>query len=446
MGNEDKKILLKAQALEELFDDYILKDNRWQLELTLISLFLNDYKLVDEVNFKSEYFKDDMFRKIFEFIKLETHEGIKLFDPVKYQKFYDCSIFDIDYIARIYQSNVFFISNSESCKSYASEILKWYKREQTQELNFNLNHKNISAVEYYNEMKLLSELSIENEVNSITNDDIFEALTLNDKGLLISDYKTLSDILKLSETDTVTVAGRSGFGKSAFLLNVYKCLSQDVSNAYKCQYYNLEVDHKKMIQRLVAITSNHNIKDFVNQNGKDKVIDRDIALAQSRITSNDSFIKSGSITLEELKATVLSNLDDLRHNVVFIDHVGLMSTTEKEYNKSEYIRLTYIMIELRKLCLDNNILMFIVSQFDRASVKSKEISMHSLKGSGEIENSSTHVLLLKESTVEYSNDSSLYEEVAIDIGKNRNGIVRELDNYTFFKEKQKFVEVQRRRI
>ena len=98
------------------------------------------------------------------------------------------------------------------------------------------------------------------------------------------------------------------------------------------------------------------------------------------------------------------------------------------------------MKEIRSMALDNNLIVFIASQFDRSSIKSDNLTMSSLKSSGEIENSSTHVLLLKESKERETSDKSIYQEVMIDIVKNRNGQLRKLDHYTFVKEKQRFNE------
>lgn len=52
------------------------------------------------------------------------------------------------------------------------------------------------------------------------------------------------------------------------------------------------------------------------------------------------------------------------------------------------------------------------------------------------------MLLLKESKQRETpeDQKKYYQEVTIEIAKNRNGEVRELDNYTFLKTKQIFRE------
>ena len=197
-----------------------------------------------------------------------------------------------------------------------------------------------------------------------------------------------------------------------------------------------------MIKRLLAITSDHKVDEF-----NKGIINEDFYIkARDKIQDNDSYIKSGSISIEELKAVTLNSLDPNKINIVFVDHIGLLETEDRNFSRNEYDKVTHCMKELRNLALDNNLIIFVASQFDRASIKTNNISMSSLKSSGEIENSSTHVLLLKESKQRETPEDKkkYYQEVTIEIAKKRNGEVRELDNNTFLKTKQIFRESQRK--
>ena len=193
-----------------------------------------------------------------------------------------------------------------------------------------------------------------------------------------------------------------------------------------------------MIKRLLAITSDHKVDEF-----NKGIINEDFYIkARDKIQNNNSYIKSGSISIEELKAVTLNALDPNKINIVFVDHIGLLETEDRNFSRNEYDKVTHCMKELRNLALDNNLIIFVASQFDRSSIKTNNISMSSLKSSGEIENSSTHVLLLKESKQRETpeDQKKYYQEVTVEIAKNRNGEVRELDNYTFLKTKQIFRE------
>ena len=83
-------------------------------------------------------------------------------------------------------------------------------------------------------------------------------------------------------------------------------------------------------------------------------------------------------------------------------------------------------------------LVFIASQCDRSSLRNGKITLHSLKDSGEIENSSTHVILLYESD-DKQTDFEFCTNVIIDIAKNRNNFTYKIP-VNFIKNKQLFFE------
>lgn len=407
------------------------KYSRENWEQELLGIVLNFPKLIDKLNFSSMYFKNDFYGKVFDYMKLHME-----LNPQQIFSFFNEE--ETDALMNIYTSNIY--SEGADCMAigFANKILEAYKKESIDHLEQQRKLEMVDTKTYYLKIHEINNLCVSTEIETLTDAELNEVIEDDKKGILIDRFGYLSSYLKLDGTDLVTVAGVSGFGKSAFLLNLYQSLSQSKTGDFKCQYFNLEVAPKVMVKRLLAITSDHKMIDFNKTNIKEPFIVK----AKQRV-KNNSFIKSGSMNIEELKSIVLNNIDKNKQNIVFVDHIGLLGTNESNFNKSEYDRTTYCVKELRKICLDYDILMFIASQFDRDSVKSKNISMHSLKSSGELENSSTHVLLLKESVKKESDNKATYEEIMIDIAKNRNGPVNKLDYYTFQKEKQRFLEAIR---
>jgi replicative DNA helicase len=408
--------------------DRYARDN-WESEL--LGILVNYPELIDKLNFAAEYFKNKHLGKVFNYMKLHKELNPELL-------LRELEDDEITLLVDIYTNNIYDQGAETMAVGYARLILEAYKKESIDLLEHQRRAQLIDTNTYFLKLQEVNDLSVESNVEILTDEELEEIILDDKKGIMISRFEYLSSNLKLDSTDLVTVAGVSGFGKSAFLLNLYQSLSQDVTNGFKCQYFNLEVAPKVMIKRILAITSKRKMDEFNKDN-----LNEGFVIDAKKAIQNDSFIKSGSMTIEQLKAIMLNNLDKDKQNVIFIDHIGLLGTDEKSYNKNDFDRTTYCIKELRKLCLDHNVLMFVASQFDRESVKSKNISMHSLKSSGELENSSTHVLLLKESTKCISNNKTLYEEVMIDIAKNRNGPINQLDYYTFQKEKQFFKEAFR---
>lgn len=406
--------------------------SRENLENELLGILSNYPEIIDKLNFSDKYFKIDLHRKVYRYLK-----ECKEMDYMKMLNYMNQNEADM-FVLNIYTTNIYNQSRDSMALGFAKLILEEYKQEQIDKLDEKRHLDMIDSDKYYLELTNIKNLTCEPSVELLTEEKIDELVSDDSEGLKIKGFEFLSTYLKIELTDIITVAGVSGFGKSAFLLNIFKSLSQDEDTICKCHYFNIEVSPKGMIKRLLAITADKNVDEFNKENMQMNFYKE----AKAKI-QNDSYIESGSITLEELKAKVLTHVDSNKINVVFVDHIGLIDVNDKNYNKSEYDRVTYCMKELRKLALDNNLIIFIASQFDRNSVKDKKISMHSLKSSGEIENSSTHVLLLKESEIKTSADKKKYEEVMIDIAKNRNGPIAQLDYYTFMKTKQVFRESQR---
>ena len=399
------------------------------LEIELLGILSNYPSIIDKLNFRKDYFKIPFHRKIYTYLS-----EVKEMDYQKMLEYMNENEAD-EFVTKIYANNIYEKSSDSMAMGFAKLILEEYKQEEIDDLDDKRKLDMISSDEYYLELTKIKNLTVEPKIELLTDEKIDEMISNDSEGIKIKRFDYLSSYLKLELTDVVTVAGVSGFGKSAFLLNIFQSLSQDEDTHYKCQYFNIEIAPKGIVKRLLAITSDRLVDEFKKENIQMKFYQQ----AKKKI-QNNSLINSGSITLEELKAKVLNNIEENKINVVFVDHIGLLDVNDRNYNKSEYDRVTYCMKELRKLALDNNLILFIASQFDRNSVKDNKISMHSLKSSGEIENSSTHVLLLKESEIKHSTDKKKYEEVMIDIAKNRNGPVAKLDYYTFVKTKQIFNE------
>ncbi len=407
----------------------IVHKNRVEWERELLGILSNYPDSIDKINFNEKYFYVLEHQKLFRALRKEKTMDNSLMGTLAKK---DWDIFD--YLTQIYANNIY--SDDSMALGFAKNILDDWKYNEKINLDDDFDKAKITYLEYNQRLKELNEISCEIIEEPFTQESIDEIVGNDYAGIDINNFRKLSFKLKINVTDILTVAGTSGFGKSAFLLNIYQSLSQD-HGLYKCHYFNLEVSPGVITKRLLAITSDHKVDDFNKDNLK-----KDFYLLASRKIQNDSYFSHGSSTVEEVKAKVLQNYDKDKINVVFVDHIGLLETNDRNHNRTEYDKVTYCMKELRNLALDHNCIVFVASQFDRASIKAGNIGMSSLKSSGEIENSSTHILLLKESQkrpVE-EDQKKLYQEIMIDVAKNRNGEIGKLDCYTFEKTKQIFRE------
>lgn len=399
---------------------------------SLLGIVLNYPCVLDRINFSSEYFMNDFYASVFEYVN--EHRELKPDVMVK-------SFTDEEYkmIMHWFVNNVYTKSYIEMALGYARLILDNYKSDRLSKIQEKQSLGIIQSDEYISQVNEVSKLSVDVNINKLTEEMLDEFISNDSRGIKIKNFEFFSNMLRIQDTDVCVIAAESGFGKSAFLLNLFQSMSQD-DDLYKCHYFNLEVAPNTMFKRLLAITANRPM-DFFN---REHLQDSDIKKAKKDILSNDSYIESGSTTIEELKGKVLQNVDENKTNIIFVDHVGLLETKEKQYARSEYDRVTYVMKQLRNFALDNHLILFVASQFDRESMKNNKVSLHSLKSSGEVENSASHVLLLSKSDDRETVDEKLSVEVNIKVAKNRNGLIGNLDYYTFTKNKQKFMECFRR--
>lgn len=398
---------------------------------SLLGIVLNYPCVLDRLNFSSEYFMNDFYADVFEYVN--EHRELK--PDVMINRFMDE---EFKTIMHWYVNNVYTKSYIEMALGYARMILDNYKSERLSNIQEKQRLGIIRSDEYINQVNEVSKLSVDVNINKLTEEMLDEFISNDSKGIKIKNFEFFSNMLRIQDTDVCVVAAESGFGKSAFLLNLYQSMSQD-KDLYKCHYFNLEVAPNTMYKRLLAITADRPM-DYFN---KEHLRDNDVERAKKNILLNDSYIESGSTSVEELKGKVLQNVDIDKTNIVFVDHIGLLETTEKQQSRSEYDRVTYVMKQLRNFALDNHLILFIASQFDRESMRNNKVSLHSLKSSGEVENSASHVLLLTKSEDRETVDEKLSVEINIKVAKNRNGLIGNLDYYTFIKNKQIFMECSR---
>ncbi len=400
------------------------------IEYSIMAILANHPELVNITTLTPDMFENKEYSRIFDILK-----KIKKFDPVK---FLEHGYTNLETLVTIIDGLVLESTYEDNFRFFEKKMIDSYKTRELAAINFQLQMKKLDYDGYHKRFKELAAIQGSNtETYTITAKEIDECLVEGDAKILFASFSKLGRLLNLETNDLVTVAGTSGFGKSALLLNIAMDL---LDKRFKVQYYNLEMSHKKMLQRMIAIMTKIPIKNLLSKTYS-KEQGSFIQNSKNRLVDAKFMAYSGSATFERLKSLIVRNIEKGKQNVVFIDHVMLIGVENRNYNTSEYNRITYVMQELRKICLEYNILIFIASQVDRTSAKENKITINSLKSSGEIENSSTHVILLYEDTsasqeVDVRNP---IKHVYIDVGKNRNNSIARIQA-EFYPVNQKFYE------
>ena len=260
------------------------------------------------------------------------------------------------------------------------------------------------------------------ETSRITAQDFIAACKDDKKNIAFQRFKDLERLMKLKENDLVIVAGATGGGKSGFALN----LIDDLSTVYKCLYFNLEMVHDELLQRLVAINSRLP-QDIVSRytSLSEGQINR-INKAANEYAQREIHIVSKGQTLDTIRANIAANNSE-EHMMVVIDHIGLIGAR----GKTAYERMTEIAKELRKYSLDFNCTIIGLCQLNREATKtagSPKLSM--LRDSGEIEQSASKVLFVWHDETGYS----------LVLEKNRSGSLGVI-NVEYDKPSQRMEEI-----
>lgn len=294
-----------------------------------------------------------------------------------------------------YQEQVF---KDYSSRLLLNEIKKFEKKQITEEdlLNNiqNIGNKSLNVVE---EQK--------------TEKEVYALISSKNKDITFR-FPNLSKASHIQEHDFVIIAARPGIGKTGFALN----LVEDLSDTYKCLYFNMEMSEKQVYQRLVGINTNIDMEYYEKpqteyQLGK-------IKEGCARIGSKKIICYTGTQTSKSIKQKIIRH-SKKEHVLAFIDYIGLV---RGEKNQSIYERTTEIVKELRQVSLDYNCTIFLIAQINRNSEreKDKRPKISDLKETGELEQSATTVIMLHNENY-YKGINTDEEPIQMIIGKNRNG-------------------------
>lgn len=290
------------------------------------------------------------------------------------------------------------------------------------------NH-GISKDEMLQTIHKYESMGLKTEKGRLSKDEIFSMINSKNKNLQLR-FKKVSELANIQEHDLVIIAARTGIGKSGFCLN----LMEELSDKYNCLYFNMEMSEKQVYQRLVGIntgiaTKYHDNPETEYQLNKIKQGCENIARKKIKILNQVP-------TVTHIRQKVMMESKN-EHTIVFIDHVGLIKSSEKG---TLYEKVTAIAKELRQISLDCDCTIFLVSQLSRSKNQDERPSINDLRDSGELEQSASQVILLhNEKVVETRAKPEI--ELELIFGKNRNGWMG-ITKLKYNKENQRFDELK----
>ena len=312
------------------------------------------------------------------------------------------------------------------------EILNRYKKKVINDLLRKMNKGEISCDDYLKNMAIINEIEIKVSSDYLTFEELEENIKDEKCRIVLNNFSVLNETLELSKGDFLTIGANTGAGKSGLLLN----LMNDLMGRYQCIYFNMEMNKSTIYKRMISIRADvpiYNIEKDTSEYQKEL-----IQKAMKSIVESKVIVEHKATYIDEIKNVLKVCKKDGTHTILFLDHIGIIKSRG---NKSQYEQMTDIAKQLRQICLDYDCTIIAACQLNRSSYSADELSLSMLKDSGELENSSSKVILLYRDKEDKKEQPDSYKaKMILSIEKNRNGklgqVICEYD-----KTKQIFKEV-----
>ena len=297
----------------------------------------------------------------------------------------------------------------------------WYEQFQRGNIDFDTMRRNIDEIE-----------SIASEVKPMTKDEYMAGLMKRIERLDMKHYNDFNDVLNLQLHDLLTISAETSAGKTALALNFLT----ELSKSYDCLYFNMEMPEAQILRRIAGIKSNIPVADIEDFEMLSEERRETVEKAADEITRDSHlYIINDPQTIDYISG-VISGHDQSKPFVVVIDHMGFISDPQTNYGNNT-LMLDAIMRRLRALSLRYNCTIINVCQLNR-NASNEDVSLRRLKGSSEIEQSSSQVIMISRKMIVNKETGDRHEEITLKIEKNRNGRNGGRYKCNFDKQTQRF--------
>lgn len=248
-------------------------------------------------------------------------------------------------------------------------------------------------------------------------------------------FKSLDNTISgLNKGDFIVIAARPSMGKTAFALNI----GQAASREGNVGIFSLEMPEEQLMQRFLSARCLIPFQTIKTGKLSPAEFER-ISTGAADLANRNIFIDDNSTSLSDIKARCRSLKKKHSLDVVIIDYLQLLETSEKTYSREQEI--AKISRELKKMAKKLEVTVIALSQLSRATEQraDKRPMLSDLRESGSIEQDADVVMFLYRDEY-YDEDSSSKGISEVIIGKNRNGQVKTI-NLAWRGEYQRFGEV-----
>lgn len=232
---------------------------------------------------------------------------------------------------------------------------------------------------------------------------------------IMTGFKNLDDITGgLRRGEFIVIAARPSVGKTALAFNIAENVAKS-EKPHSVLFFSMEMTATQLGKRMLRdyFSGNWNgvFGCFMEKENTETQTLEYVNTLKNRPIRID---ETGKLTLDELYRRISLEAEKGNADVVVIDYMQLLKTTEKQ---SRYEQMTEISFRLKAIAKEFHIPLIALSQLNRMSCKDpSKPNLHDLRESGAIEQDADVVLLL-------GRDDKDGEETKrhVYVAKNRNG-------------------------
>lgn len=228
-------------------------------------------------------------------------------------------------------------------------------------------------------------------------------------------YPQLNNVLDgFQEEHLITLAGRTGMGKTWVCLNFAKNIAID--KKIPVSLFSLEMSNAQVLYRLLSLCSGitaHKIKKgMLNEQELYEVV-----LAYEKVKNSPLYITDCASNSQ--LATLARNieLECAQSKLIIVDHIGLVKAYDNSNNRANEVG--EITRALKITAKNNKVPIMCLAQLNRNADKDEQPKISDLRESGAIEQDSDVVIFVHRS--EYFDTQKRINEIDIIVAKNRDG-------------------------
>ena len=238
----------------------------------------------------------------------------------------------------------------------------------------------------------------------------------------------------LQPSDMIMVAAPPATGKTSFVLSI--ALHAALSTRRPIGMFSLELNHKRLVQRLLAISAQTDFSRLKTGRLEHEKWERVIAASEQLMQEAGMWIDdTADLSTEQLRQRARHLVEQEHVALIIVDYLHLMQATvggrRLEHRMQEVEEICRV---LKVIARELNIPVLVVAQLFRA-VESRplEKSRFSELRGGFLENDADLMLILYRDEL-YTHESPYRHMVKIIVAKHRNGLVA--DFYVHFQPEQ----------